>query len=228
MAIRGIAKQVAQAKARGGGSFVNPGEGELVVLALKDGTKPEFYSGDTFVAEFKVLSCSGFKGCLDAEGKEKPAGNAVGSPVSYICQFEDFPDTAFANCKTLILALMGESDESMAALAAATAAQLATDPVLKAACDKIMGEMGLTVWTADAEFAKAYEELVNRKTNPARGMRLKYSTYEKTTRDSKKIITLPVWQTVTQTGEEITALRHKLDGTEPKAPTSAAAQAAPA
>lgn len=207
MSIKGIAKQVAQAKARGGGNFVNPGKGRLVVLALKDGTKPEFNSGDTFVAEFLVESCEGFTGMKDEAGKDKQAGNAIGSQVSYICQFNEFPETAFSNCKTLILALMGETDETLAAAAAETAKQLQST-------DKLPAEG----WTADDEFAAAYDRLVDRKVNPARGMIIDYSTYEKQTRDSKKMITLPVWAHAGQTAEDIAAKRAKLDGTQPKAP----------
>lgn len=213
MAIRGIAAKVAAAKARGGGSFLNPGEGELVVLALKDGTKPEFHEGDTFVAELRVEQCNGFEGVKSKDGKDKPAGNPIGSVVSYVQQLEVFPDVAFTNTKTFILALMGENDETLAEAAAETAKQLATgDAALKAICDPIMAQSSASSWNADCEFAKAYEALVDRKTNPARGMRIKYSTYEKDTRDKLTALTLPRFEAVKQTSDEIKARRAILDG----------------
>lgn len=216
MAIRGIASKVAAAKARGGGNFVNPGEGELVVLAMKDGSKPEFHEGDTFVAELKVESCRGFEGMKRKDGTLKTAGNSVGSAVSYICQFDVYEDTAFSNCKTFILALMGETDESLAEAAAQTAKQLAGgDAALKAICDPIMQQVGVPSWNADCEFSKSYEALVDRKTNPARGMRIKYSTYEKETKNGQTILTLPRWETVKQTHEDVKAKRAQLDGTPP-------------
>lgn len=219
MAIRGIAAKVAAAKARGGGNFLNPGEGVLVVLALKDGGKPEFHEGDTFVAELRVEECRGFEGLKQKDGSVKPTGNPVGSVVSYVQQLEVFPDVAFTNVKTFILALMGETAESVAEQAAATAAALAAgDATLKAICEPIMKEMNVAGWTPDCEFAKSYEELVDRKKNPARGMRLKYSTYEKDTRDQKTTLTLPRFEPMAQTVDEINAKRAQLDGTPAAAP----------
>lgn len=219
MAIRGIAAKVAAAKARGGGNWINPGEGELVVLALKDGTKPEFHEGDTFVAEMRVESCKGFPGLKKKDGEDKPAGNQAGSVVSYVQQFTEYPDTAFSNTKTFLLALMGESDETLAEAAIATAKALAAgDAELKKICDPIMEQCAVSAWTADCEFAKSYETLVDRKVNPARGMRLRYSTYEKDTKDSKTTLTLARWETVKQTMEEVKAKRAQLDSGQSAAP----------
>jgi hypothetical protein len=216
--VRGIAKKIAEAKARGGGNFLNPGKGVLIVKALKDGTKPEFYAGETFVAELLVEKCEGFSGQLDEKGKEKPAGNAIGSTASYVQQFEEYPDTAFGNTKTFLLALLGETEESLAASAAENAKRYATDPAFKQQLDHFMLKTFSEVkpWDADCEFAKAYETLVDRKTNPARGMRIGYSTYEKKTRESGKILTLPVWESFPQDEAQIRATRAQLDGTEPK------------
>lgn len=207
--IKGIAKQIAQAKATGGGNFTNPGKGRLVVLALKDGGKPEFNSGNTFVAEMRVESCTGYQGMKDETGKEKTAGNQIGSTVSYICQFEEFPETAFSNCKKLVLALLGETEETLAAAAAETAKRLQAE-----------GKLPAEGWTADDEFEQAYNSLVDRKVNPARGMVIDYDTYEKETKKTKKIITLPKWSSVSQTEADIAAKRAQLDGGTTPAPTA--------
>lgn len=221
MGIRNIAAKVAQAKARGGGNFLNPGEGVLVVLGLKDGGKPEFHEGDTFVAELLVESCNGFKGLMTKDGKEKPAGNPVGSVTSYVQQLEQFPDVAYTNTKTFILALMGETDETVAEQSIVTAAALAKSDCpddFKKMCAEIMKSLNVDAWTPDCEFSKSYNELVDRKKNPARGMRIKYSTYEKDTRDQKTTLTLPRWEPITQGVDEIKAMRTKLDGAAPAQP----------
>lgn len=220
MAIKGIASRVAAANSRGGGNWINPGEGELVVLALKDGDKKDgFNAGATFVAEMRVERCNGFAGCKDVQGKDKPAGNPVGSVASYICQFDEYPDTAFTNCKTFLLSLMGETEASLAEAAANTAKLIAASDCeagLKAQCAAILAEQQKQAWDADCEFAKAYEVCVDQKRSPARGMRIKYSTYEKSNRAKDNIMTLVRWEAVKQTGEEIAAKRAELDSTAPK------------
>jgi hypothetical protein len=233
MALKGIASRVAAANARGGGNWINPGEGELVVLALKDGGKEEgFNEGATFVAEMKVERSTGFTGCKDAQGKEKPAGNPVGSVASYICQFDLFEETAFTNCKTFLIALMDETEESLAEAAIATAKLLADPAVpdaVKQQCTRIMKECNdATAWNADCEFARAYEMCVDQKANRMRGKKIKYSTYEKPNKAKTNVMTLIRWEPVKQTGAEIAAKRAELDASTPKAsePTPKAAPAA--
>lgn len=74
----------------------------------------------------------------------------------------------------------------------------------------LMGEDESAVKPED--FAAAFEKLCS-KENPARGMRIKYSTFRKLTKAKDKSLTLPVWEHVTQTADDIAATRAKLEGT---------------
>lgn len=206
MAVSVIARKIAAGKARSGGDFLNPGKGEIEIVALKDGDKPEFRDGATFVAEAVMIECEGFKGMLNAQGKEKPAGNPVGGPITFLQQFDEYPDTAYDNVKSFILTLLDETDES---LEAAAAEKRKSNPALQ-------GSNG--AWSGQDEFATAYDSLVNRQTNPARGMRIRYSTYEYKAKESGNILTLPRWESVKQTEAEIQARRAARDRAAPAAP----------
>lgn len=206
MGIRSIAKRVAAARASGGGNFINPGEGELMVKILKDGSRPEFNDGDTFVAELLVLSNKGYEE-KDEKGQAKKVGNVVGSTISFIQQFEEFPDTAYGNTKAFLLALLGETEESLAQGAAESKAEFEKAGTLAVMCAKF----DVQDWNADAEFALAYDKVTNRKENPTRGMRVRYNTYEKTSKKSGKALTLINWEHVPQNVDQIAAARAKLD-----------------
>lgn len=181
-----IAQRVAAAKGTGGGNHINPGSGELVVLDLKEGNKPEFREGATFLAEMKVLSNEPYQ-AVDLQGKPKPAGNAVGSIVSFVQQFDKFPDTAFDATQNFVLALCDETKESLAAAAAAEKK------------------------TPEGKLAELFDALVDRQKRLGRGMRIRFSTYERSTKAKDKILTLIKWEPVKQTQEEIAAYRAKLD-----------------
>ncbi len=188
MDVRSIAAQVASSKTGGsGGNWINPGKGILIITALKVGTTPEFFNGDTFVAELEVESCQGFEGNKDEKGNPKPVGNQVGSSVSYVEGLTGkWKELAFGRVRGFILTLMGESDESIAAAAVAQ--------------KKTPGDF----------FMDAFLNLADRAKKPARGMRIAYSTVEKETSAGNKI-TVPKWETITQTEAEIAAVCARLD-----------------
>lgn len=64
---------------------------------------------------------------------------------------------------------------------------------------------------------KDFFALVNQyldESNPSRGMRVKYSTYEAVSKKSGKKLTIPKFEHVPQTGEQIAKRRAELDATE--------------
>ena len=58
-------------------------------------------------------------------------------------------------------------------------------------------------------FVDRMEKMTSDK-NPARGIKIKFSTYEKMTKTSKALLTLPKWEHVEQTAEEVKATRERL------------------
>ena len=196
MGIKDIAARIGQARANGGGNYLKDGRGIGIVKALK---QENLHKGETFIAELLIESS-------EASGEVNPDGTSVGPPnppgstVSMIQQFEEFPETAFNNTKTFIYALMGETDESMAAAAIETQKAMAKAGKPKAEID---------AWDAAEEFAAAYTRLTSAE-NPARGMRIRFETFRKMTKTTRKMLTLPRWETVQQTVEEIQSNRQKL------------------
>jgi hypothetical protein len=188
MDIKKIAKQVAAARASGGGNFIRPGSGVLVVKALKC---EDLYKGSTFILEAIVESSSNDPTALDASGKPILA-NPPGSEVGYIQQLEANEDVAFPATKRLLLDLFGEDDASLEAEAAERAK---TTPG----------------FTATDAFAEVFE-LACSAQQPARGMRIGYSTYQKKAKTSGKDLVLPKWTHIRMSDEEIRASRAKLDG----------------
>lgn len=194
MGILDIAKKIAAAKGKGGGNFIKDGSGVLVVKALKF---DHMYAGDTFVAEFLVESASPMVGELD-ENKTQRACNSPGSDVTWLQQFDEFPETAFDSAKTFVLRLLGETAESLEASAAET-----------------KKTKGGAEWTADDEFAALFVQICG--TNkapgpqPTRGMKVKFSTYRRETKAGKSIV-LVNWESVTQDEASVAASRAKLDG----------------
>lgn len=202
-----IAQRIAAAKkGNGNGNNINPGKGVLIVTAMKDGGKPEFFKGDTYVCEFKVESCTGFPGMKDEKGQEKPVGNPVGSTCAYIEALRgDWVELAYGRVKEFFLKLTDTTEEELAA-AAAERAKNPNDPAVAA----MKAEAPKATWSADDEFAFNYDRFVDRKGNAGRGFRIAYSTVEKTT-GKDEIITIPVWETIKQTEEEVAAQRAALD-----------------
>lgn len=196
MGIRDIAKKIGQSRAAGGGNYVKDGRGTGIVKVLKH---EDAYKGEIFVAEILVESS-------EATEREKDGTpvqpNAVGSSFSFVQLFEEYPDTAFGNTKAFILALMGETDESLAAAAKETVAEMMKKGS-KATAEEI------DKWDADAEFAAAYQRLTSSQ-NPARGMRIRWETYRKSSKRTGKVLTIPRWETVEQTAEQIAETRAKL------------------
>lgn len=214
-----IANRIAKAATRGnGGSWINPGIGELTVLALKDGTRPEFDDGDTFVAELLVDKCDGIAGMKDKEGNLKPAGNPVGSQVSFVQQFEvKYPSIPLGEVRAFLLNLLGITDADLVADAEKEKARriAAGEPLEKKSM--VDAKTGQTVqlpddYDAEDEFAELYMDATDRTAKPCRGQRIGYSTTEKTTKETKMILTLPIWKPIAQTPEEVAANRARVDG----------------
>ncbi len=182
MGIADIAKKLMTARASGGGNYFRDGSGILIVKALKHET---LYKGETFVAEFVVESSKSDPTAKDAAGQPIEA-NPPGTTVTFIQQYDVRPDTAFAQVKAFLFALFDESDDSLAKAAAANKRQL------------------------QDEFGAAYNAAVG-EAQLARGMRIKYSTIRKYTKDKSKLLTLPVFETLKQTAEQIAATRAQLD-----------------
>lgn len=182
MGIKDIAKKMAQSKAAGGGNYLKDGRGVLIVKALKH---EDMYKGETFVAELLVEASEEIPGAGPC--------NAPGTTVSFVQQFEEYPDTAFANTKAFVYALTGEDDASVEQSAAARVARKEKP----------------RDWTADDEYAALYEMLCSPE-QPARGMRIRYETYRKTTKKSGKELVLPRWSRIDQTDEQIAEARAQL------------------
>ncbi len=87
MGVSAIAKGIMNAKLRGGGVYLNPGKGEILILEAKMIETEE--SGAVFISNFVVDKCEGFAGIKDETGKDKPAGNPVGSIAGVACKIED-------------------------------------------------------------------------------------------------------------------------------------------
>lgn len=180
------------AKTFGSGSFVNPGKGVLIVKELKLGGKEEgFHGGDTFVAELLVESCEGFGGLKDHTGKDKPAGNPVGSTVSYVEKLHgEWSETAYGRMLEFVALLTGETEESLA---------------------KQAEEKKCTPQEVLAEGLMAMATVGRRKpTVSPRGLRIRYSTFEKETKEEKKMITVPKFEAFPNSAETVAEARAKL------------------
>ncbi len=208
MGMMDIAAKVAGSTSRGGGNWLTDGAGILIVQALKFGTRPKFYNGDTFVAELVVESSQSY---ADSAIKANPPG----SVVSFIQQFEEFPQTAFSNTRGFLMSLCGETDASLEEDARATADRLASDPAFKAQVTSYFKENPSAVdpktWDAHKQFTLGFARLTDEKDNPARGMRIAYKTYHSKPTAKGNILTLPSWTTIQQDAAAIAAVRAKLD-----------------
>jgi len=182
MGIRDIAKKMAQTTAAGGGNYLKDGRGVLIVKALKH---EDLYKGETFVAELLVEVSEELPGCGPC--------NTPGTSVSFVQQFEEYPDTAFANTKAFIFALTGEDEGTLT----------------KSAADKVARKAKPKEWSADDEFGELYEALCGAD-QPARGMRVRYETFRKTTKKTGKELVLPKWSNIQQTDEQIAEARAQL------------------
>lgn len=85
-----------QARARtadvyGSGSYINPGQGELIVKSIKMIPSTNRKGEVDFIAENIVDECTPYNGLKDAAGNPKPEGNVIGSTVSVVCK-TDSPD----------------------------------------------------------------------------------------------------------------------------------------
>lgn len=225
MGIRGIARQVGGSKQSGaGGNWLNPGKGVLIVSAMKDGTKPEFYKGETALCEFIVESCTGFTGILDEKNNPKPAGNQVGSTCTYVEGFRgEWEDLARGRFKDFLMKLFDETEESLTAGAALVAKTVAEGGTLPGALGEFVCKLAKeeiakgATWNADMQFTAIYEFcMADRGANRARGMRIAYSTVEKKTGEGK-MISVPKWETIKQTDAEIAECRAALSRVIPKA-----------
>lgn len=198
MGILDIAKKIAEAKGKGGGNFIKDGTGVLIVKALR---YEDLHKGDTFIAEFQVESATPMEGEVDANGVQRPC-NSPGSDVTWLQQFDEFPETAFDSAKTFVLKLLGETPESLEASAAET-------KKTKGGAD----------WTANDEFAALFVQICGTGKapgpQPARGMRIKFSTYRRETKKTKQSIVLVNWESVAQDEAMVAATRAKLDGVTP-------------
>lgn len=195
MGIRDIAKKIAGSRASGGGNYVKDGRGTGIIKVLKH---EDAYKGEIFVAEILVESSEATERAADGNGMVPP--NAVGSSFSFVQMFDEYPETALGNTKSFIFALMGETDESIAAAAKETAAAMA-----KAG----KSQKDIDEWDGAMEFVEAYKRLTGSE-NPARGMRIKWETYRKPSKKTGKMLTIPKWETVEQTAEMIAEARAKL------------------
>lgn len=74
----------------------------------------------------------------------------------------------------------------------------------KAFLDALYGE------PLDGEASFARMQKVTGPSNPARGISIKFSTYEKMTKSSGKLLVLPKWEHIEQTPEEVKATRERL------------------
>lgn len=192
-----IGKRLATTRSSGGGNFINPGKGILCVGAIKAGTKPDFYNGDTAVGEFVVVENEGFTGVLDESGKAKASGNALGSAVAVVHQLEEQPDTAWPNLLSMLQGILGSD---------------ATPEGIEASAAAYRKETGKTAaeWTSEDEFGKLFDHITG-KDNPLRGMIVGYSTFEKETKKTKKKITLIKWEPIDDTQENVDRRRAQLD-----------------
>lgn len=182
MGIKDVAKKMAEATAAGGGNYLKDGRGVMIVKALKH---ESLYKGETFVAELQVEASEEIPGLGPC--------NAPGTTVSFIQQFDEYPDTAFGNTKAFVFALTGEDEASCA----------------KSAADKVAKKMKPKEWSGDDEFAMLYEELCGPE-QPARGMRVRYETFRKMTKKTGKELVLPRWSHIEQTDEQVAEARAAL------------------
>lgn len=204
------AARFAQAKMKSGGNHINPGHGVLTVRALKFGTKPEFFNGTTFVAEFVVQSSEGYEGILDEAGKAKLAGNKAGSQVSWLKTMGDFEEMFWDDVYTFIVTLLGETEASLEKSAADRAEAIKKDPKLLRDLELKIGIPVKGEWGPNEESALLFESVTDRNENPMKGINIAYNTYEKTARKSGKKITLVNWTHIPQTPEEIAERAAKL------------------
>ena len=189
-----IGRRLNSTKTTGGGNYINPGEGILVLTALKAGGKPEYYNGDTAVGEFKVVTNTPYNGLKNEKGELKQEGNNVGSDVATIHQLEDNP--AWPNLLNMLRGIFGPDMEP--AGIAKSAAEY------KAAAR-------LAEWTDEDEFGRLFEYLTG-KDQPAKGTLVAYSTYERRAKGSGRSLTLIKWSHITgQTDEQIAARRAQLE-----------------
>lgn len=112
--VSAIAKGILNAKLRGGGVYLNPGKGEVLILEAKMIETTE--SGAVFASNFLVDKCEGFAGQKDENGKDKPNGNPIGSTAGIACRLEDGNkykrEYAFEDMTKFLCAALGDpSDE---------------------------------------------------------------------------------------------------------------------
>lgn len=208
--VSSAASRFAQAKLKSGGNHINPGQGVVTVKALKFGTKPEFFNGTTFVAEFIVQSCEPYEGIQDENGKAKPAGNKPGTQVTWLKTMGDFEEMFWDDVYTFLVTLMGETEASIAASAADRAASIKKDPKMLRELELKIGTPVKGEWGPSEESALLFESAIDRNENPMKGVNIAYRTYEKTARKSGKKITLVAWDHIPQTPEEIAERAAKL------------------
>lgn len=207
------AARFATAKTRAGSSHINPGAGVLIIQSIKFGTAPEFSSGTTFVVEGKVDSCEPYKGVLDAQGKEKQAGNVVGSVVGWVKTIGSFvgADQMFwDDVRTFLMTALGETEDSLEEAAKETNEAIKKDPKLKRSLEEELGEIIKDEWTSVHQGALIFTRATNREENPLAGMKVGYSTYEKKSKKSGEMLTLVNWSHIEQTTEEIEANKKKI------------------
>jgi hypothetical protein len=207
MGAKDIAKKLGGSRAAGGGNYIKQGKGRLIVKSLKH---EDLYAGETFIAELYVERSESFPGAINPTTKEPELANPPGSSASFIQQFKQFPETAFAMTKGFLLTLLGEDDST---LAKGAAERVAKGQVPEEWCKA--ENKPAAAWSGADEFGLAYENVVS-KANPCRGMALDYETYTKPTKKGDKILVLPRFTHVKQTPDEIAARRAAFDGAEPK------------
>lgn len=202
------ASRFATAKTRTGSSHINPGAGVLIIKSIKYGTAPEFSSGETFVVEAQVASCEPYKGLLDENGKEKPAGNPIGATIGWVKTVGNFVggDTMFwDDVYTFIMTALGENDSTLAAAAEETNQTIKKDPAVKRQLEEEIGGLVKGDWGANHQAALIFARATNRQDNPLAGTRIGYATYEKKSKSTGKLLTLVNWNHIEQTPEEIEA-----------------------
>lgn len=188
MSVSDIARRIKEsADSAGGGSYLNPGKGEVLITEAKLFTAKN--SGTVFAANFVVDKCTGFE-VKDANQVAKPCGNPIGSVAGIAAKLEEGDkfkkEYAFRDMTGFLCAALNETKEDIAGNLANVLA---------------LDDSGLTAANA----------------KPMRGIRVGYVTREimtnpKTPGVPKKALTKVDFFHIPQTKEDIASACAKLDG----------------
>lgn len=184
-ALSDLFKKIADANVGGGGNYIKHGS---YLLEIKRAFIEKKRAGMMYITEFIVREST------PIDDSEKP--NAVGSDCSFAANLEQKDGVGLGNVKGFILGLYGLSEKTMS--------------------DEEKAELPMVIETLTNDDPKA--EMTKKDgskglipVQPARGMLVRCSTYKKQTKDKSKTLTLPNWEAVSQTAEEIKARRAALD-----------------